>query len=86
MPKLGRLTFEEAGYEMKTRLQLVGKPSRAVLAVLALTLSGFGSGPEVEAWKRLAVEPILSPSGSSWEAAGTFNPAVIRYDGKMVML
>lgn len=71
---------------MKTRLQPVGRTSRVVLTVLALTLSGFGSGPEVEAWKRLAVEPILSPSGNTWEAAGTFNPAVIRYEGKIVML
>jgi predicted GH43/DUF377 family glycosyl hydrolase len=38
------------------------------------------------AWKRLLQAPILSPQGSSWESAGTFNPAVAMHDGKIVML
>src|SRR5713226_7519962 len=29
------------------------------------------------AWKRASKEPILSPQGTTWESAGTFNPAVI---------
>jgi predicted GH43/DUF377 family glycosyl hydrolase len=29
------------------------------------------------AWKRASKDPILSPQGTSWESAGTFNPAVI---------
>src|SRR5712691_4811241 len=28
------------------------------------------------AWKRASNEPILSPQGTGWESAGTFNPAV----------
>src|SRR6184192_1442452 len=28
-------------------------------------------------WTRAANEPILSPQGTTWESAGTFNPAVI---------
>jgi len=41
---------------------------------------GFGS------WKRASDAPILSPQGTSWESAGTFNPAVIRRNGAFVML
>ena len=37
-------------------------------------------------WKRASIEPILSPQGEGWESAGTFNPAVIRHQGKFVML
>ena len=35
---------------------------------------------------RLANDPVLSPTGAGWESAGTFNPAVIRRDGKVIML
>ena len=35
---------------------------------------------------RLSNDPVLSPAGSGWESAGTFNPAVIRRDGKTIML
>jgi predicted GH43/DUF377 family glycosyl hydrolase len=37
-------------------------------------------------WSRGAKEPILSPQGSTWESAGTFNPAAVAYKGKIVML
>src|SRR5258708_7788790 len=29
------------------------------------------------AWERASNEPILSPQGTTWESAGTFNPAVL---------
>ncbi len=38
------------------------------------------------AWGRLSNTPIISPGGQGFESAGTFNPAVIKYDGKFVML
>src|SRR3984893_6819764 len=38
------------------------------------------------AWKRATNEPILSPQGTGWESAGTFNPAVVFHNGKFVML
>jgi beta-1,2-mannosidase len=38
------------------------------------------------AWKRASNEPILSPQGTTWESAGTFNPAVVLHNGKFVML
>lgn len=37
-------------------------------------------------WQRAAEAPILSPQGTTWESAGTFNPAVVMHDGKFVML
>jgi len=37
-------------------------------------------------WRRTSRSPVLSPQGEGWESAGTFNPAVIRHNGKFVML
>jgi predicted GH43/DUF377 family glycosyl hydrolase len=37
-------------------------------------------------WQRVSPNPIISPQGNTWEAAGTFNPAVIEHEGKYVML
>src|SRR5260370_16723128 len=37
-------------------------------------------------WKRASNEPILSPQGTTWESAGTFNPATVIHKGKIVML
>jgi beta-1,2-mannosidase len=36
----------------------------------------FPFGP----WRRASDVPILSPQGTTWESAGTFNPAVLRVD------
>ncbi|MGO8795657.1 MAG: glycoside hydrolase family 130 protein [Candidatus Sulfotelmatobacter sp.] len=37
-------------------------------------------------WHRLSETPIISPQGSGWESAGTFNPSVVFRDGKIIML
>src|SRR5512142_808688 len=37
-------------------------------------------------WKRLSDKPIIAPEGDGFESAGTFNPSVVKYDGKFVML
>src|SRR6267142_6973740 len=37
-------------------------------------------------WRGASDAPILAPQGSGWESAGTFNPAVVEYNGKFVML
>jgi predicted GH43/DUF377 family glycosyl hydrolase len=37
-------------------------------------------------WRRLSETPIISPQGNGWESAGTFNPAAVVRDGKIVML
>ena len=46
----------------------------------------------VDPWRRASDMPILSPQGTTWESAGTFNPAVLRvsdggrFSSKFVML
>ena len=37
-------------------------------------------------WTRLSPEPVIAPQGDGFEAAGTFNPAVVKERGKFVML
>jgi len=37
-------------------------------------------------WRRPLNGPILAPQGRGWESAGTFNPTVVEYSGKFVML
>lgn len=37
-------------------------------------------------WDRASAEPIIAPQGDGFESAGTFNPTVVKYDGKFVML
>jgi len=39
-----------------------------------------------EGLRRLSDVPIIAPRGDGWEAAGTFNPAAVYYQGKIVML
>jgi len=58
-------------------------PLVGLLVLLSAQESGhlpFGT------WNRLSETPVISPRGDTWEAAGTFNPAVIEHDGKVVML
>jgi predicted GH43/DUF377 family glycosyl hydrolase len=64
------------------------------LRVLALAgcclVPGVWLRPQKESvfrhWKRVSQTPILSPNGTGWESAGTFNPAVLALDNKFVML
>jgi beta-1,2-mannosidase len=51
-----------------------------VVAAPQLNNSPFGQ------WRHASEAPIISPRGASWESAGTFNPAVVRHEGKFVML
>jgi predicted GH43/DUF377 family glycosyl hydrolase len=57
--------------------------SRGLLA--SLLLVAISTTP-FTGWHRLSDQPLLSPQGKTWEAAGTFNPAVVLQDGKFVML
>src|SRR5258705_7020683 len=72
---------------MKQRRLILFLP---VLTCVLLAGSSFGPGQnlrtEPSTWRRVATEPILAPSGNSWESAGAFNPAVIRYGNKIVIL
>lgn len=66
------------------------KKPKAILSLLFLFAS-FGIAAQTQdlpfgAWKRASNVPILSPQGTTWESAGTFNPAVVLHNGKFVML
>jgi len=56
--------------------------------LLALFASGAGKEERVPfgRWLRMAETAVISPRGSGWESAGTFNPAVVKRGGKIVML
>lgn len=57
------------------------------LFTLLLALASRGSANwSFGAWRRVSETPVISPQGNGWESAGTFNPAVILRDGKIVML
>lgn len=51
---------------------------------LAASLALWAAGSSE--FLRLSNGPVLSPAGSGWESAGTFNPAAIRRDGKTIVL
>lgn len=65
-----------------TRLTRIG--SIALLAATALAAASFN--PPFGSWKRLSSQPIIAPQGDGFESAGTFNPAVVEKDNKIVML
>ena len=58
---------------------------QSVVFLLALKFPGSGSLP-FGAWRRVSETPVIAPRGDGWESAGTFNPAVVMRDGKIVML
>ena len=72
---------------MRNRVS-VFRTRRAFVLLIALlsTASFLLAAAEQEIWKRVSQTPVISPQGSGWESAGTFNPAVIRHDNKVVML
>jgi predicted GH43/DUF377 family glycosyl hydrolase len=57
-----------------------------LIALLATLAAQSGGNMPFGAWARLAETPVITPHGHGWEAAGTFNPAVIMRGGKTVML
>src|SRR5712664_242556 len=64
---------------------------RTALTLLLLGVAGCVAAAAVEqwpfgSWQRASNVPVLSPEGSGWESAGTFNPAVVVHNGKFVML
>jgi predicted GH43/DUF377 family glycosyl hydrolase len=62
------------------------KACAASIALLAALLAQDSAHLPFGEWRRLSDSPIVSPQGTGWESAGTFNPAVILRDGKVVML
>ena len=65
------------------------KPKNFIgLLLLAASLAFASPATDLPfgAWTRATNEPILSPQGTGWESAGTFNPAVVFHNGRFVML
>lgn len=60
------------------------RPLACLLPLLAASFALFAAGSAK--FVRQSDRPILAPSGSGWESAGTFNPAVIRRGERMIML
>ncbi len=60
-------------------------PVKIVTFVAFLAASAAPSLP-FGAWHRASERPVITPRGDGWEQAGTFNPAVVVRDGKIVML
>jgi predicted GH43/DUF377 family glycosyl hydrolase len=58
----------------------------AAIALLTTCTVAAGVWLPIGKWQRVSHTPILSPQGAGWESAGVFNPAVVFYDGKYVML
>lgn len=56
--------------------------------ILALGLIAADAAPRLPfgTWKRASSTAVISPRGNGWESAGTFNPAVVLRDDKVVML
>lgn len=61
----------------------------AITLFMLAALGTFASTPFTPPfgpWTRLSPNPILSPEGDGFESTGTFNPSVVKKDGKYVML
>jgi predicted GH43/DUF377 family glycosyl hydrolase len=59
-------------------------PVCTVLAVVVFAAPPYS--PPFGPWSRLSPEPIITPQGQEFESAGTFNPSVVKHNGKFVML
>jgi len=68
-----------------TRRAQTGTVSAPVLVTLA-AVAAVPFTPLFGKWTRLSPDPIGSPQGDKFESAGTFNPSVVKQDGKFVML
>jgi predicted GH43/DUF377 family glycosyl hydrolase len=60
--------------------------SAPLILALGLMAADSASRWPFGTWERASDAPIISPSGSSWESAGTFNPAVVLRGDTFVML
>ncbi len=62
--------------------------TRLLLPLLLASFLVFAAaqGMPFGSWHRASETPIIAPQGDGWESAGTFNPAVVFRDGKLVML
>jgi predicted GH43/DUF377 family glycosyl hydrolase len=66
---------------------MLGNARLAASSFLFLALTFQDSANQsFTAWHRVSESPVISPLGQGWESSGTFNPAVVVRDGKIVML
>jgi predicted GH43/DUF377 family glycosyl hydrolase len=70
---------------MKMYRSIQARVLLALVLLSALAAQKAGSVPFGE-WQRTSDTPVIAPRGNGWEAAGTFNPAVVMRGGEMVML
>jgi predicted GH43/DUF377 family glycosyl hydrolase len=63
-------------------------PALAVLVALLASLAVATPTADLPfgEWRRASETPILSPQGTTWESAGTFNPAAVLHNGKIALL
>jgi len=72
---------------MRNRAWVSHTPRLFVWLVFLLPSVAYLLGSDdAQIWKRVSETPAISPRGTGWESAGTFNPAVIRHENKVVML
>ena len=75
---------------MKARFSVRRAARTATVSFLALiafaAVAAVSFTPPFGKWTRLSPDPIISPQGNGFESAGTFNPSVVKKDGKFVML
>jgi len=66
----------------------LSRVSLAALVACALltSLAAQPATSPITNWHRASGTPLLSPQGTAWESAGTFNPAVVQFHEKLVML
>jgi len=69
-------------------MKFLSRISLAAIAACTLltSLAAQPAPPAIRHWQRASDTPILSPEGNGWESAGTFNPSVVWYHGKLAML
>ena len=70
----------------------MGITRKNIVLGLVLTLAGIAviaavvTTPPFGKWERLSADPVLTPQGNGFESAGTFNPTIVKKDGKFVLL
>ena len=74
----------KASLSVRRSVRTVTVSFLALIAFAAVAAVPFT--PPFGKWTRLSPDPIISPQGNGFESAGTFNPSVVKKDGKFVML
>jgi beta-1,2-mannosidase len=81
-----KVANEKVRFPQALRSPRIRRAAAFVLLLFPLTIAVATGEWQLDPWSRVSDTPILSPQGSTWESAGTFNPAVIQRNGKFIML